>query len=99
MADLDISVEQVGVPLGQLALSAVAKSIQATLVNRASALIELAAYDVTGVAVSFLWSNSATGTFNRAQAGTLRLPVVTGQTWYVKEDQSAAPTLEANCAG
>ncbi len=99
MSDLAISVQQVGVPLGQLALSGTAKEVAATLVNRLTALVEFAAYDNTGVAVSFLYSSTAAGTFNRAQAGTLRLPVVDGQSWWFKQDQSAAPQLQANCAG
>lgn len=99
MADLAIAVEQVGVPLGTLALSGAAKQVQATLTNRLSALVEFAAYDSSGLSVSFLYSDTATGTFNRAQPGTLRLPVINGQSWFFKQDQSAAPTLQANCAG
>lgn len=99
MADLAITVQQVGVPLGQLALSAAAKSVQATLSNRIQGLVEFAAYDGSGLSVSFLYCDTATGTFNRAQPGTLRLPVIDGQSWFFKQDQSAAPTLQANCAG
>lgn len=99
MADLDITVQQVGAPLGTLALGAAAKQVLAALTNRLNALVEFAAYDGSGNAVSFLYSDSASGTFNRAQAGTIRLPVVNGQSWYFKEDVVAAPTLQANCAG
>jgi len=99
MGDLDISVQAVGAPLGALTLSATAKEIAATLVNRVSAVIELAAFDGSGVPVDFQWASTAAGTYARAMAGTLRLPVVNGQKWYVKEGATAAASLQVRCAG
>ena len=99
MADLSITVEQVGAPLGSLTLAAAAKEIAATLTNRANAVIELAAFDGTGTPVDFQWSTASAGTYARAMAGTLRLPVVNGQSWYVKEGATAAATLQVRCAG
>lgn len=99
MADLDITVQQVGAPLGSLTLAAAAKEIAATLTNRANAVIELVAYDASGVPVDFQWATASGGTYARAMAGTLRLPVVNGQSWYVKEGTVAAATLQVRCAG
>jgi hypothetical protein len=99
MADLNISVQQVGAPLGSLTLAASAKEILATLVNRLTATIELAAFDGSGVPVDFQWSNSASGTYARSMAGTLRLPVVDGQSWFVIEGATPAATLQVRCCG
>lgn len=99
MADLDITVQQVGAPLGSLTLAATAKQILATLQNRLTATIELAAFDGSGVPVDFQWATTSGGTYARAMAGTLRLPVVDGQSWYVKEGATAAATLQVRCCG
>lgn len=99
MADLDITVTQVGATLGQLTLGAAAKQVTAAVISRVTGIVEFAAFSATGVSVSFLYSQSAAGTFNRVQGGVIRLPVVNGQSWYFKEDQTAAPQLQANCAG
>jgi hypothetical protein len=99
MSDLDISVQQVGAPLGSLTLAATAKEILATLVNRVTAEIELAAFDGSGTPVDFQWATTAAGTYARAMAGTLRLPVVEGQSWFVKEGATAAATLQVRCCG
>lgn len=99
MADLDITVEQVGAPLGSLTLAATAKQILATLQNRITATIELAAFDGSGTPVDFQWATTSGGTYARAMAGTLRLPVVNGQSWYVKEGSTAAATLQVRCCG
>ena len=99
MPDLSISVQQVGAPLGQLTLAATAKEITATLVNRLTATIELAAFDGSGVPVDFQWATTASGTYARAMAGTLRLPVQDAQSWFVKEGALPAATLQVRCCG
>jgi hypothetical protein len=99
MADLTIAVAQLGAPLGQLALAAAAKEVLATVSGRVNGVVEFAAYDSNGDSVPFLYSNAAAGTFNRVQGGVIRLPVVDGQSWYFKQDQSVAPELQANCVG
>lgn len=99
MADLTITVQQVGAPLGSLTLAATAKEILATLVNRLTATIELAAFDGSGTPVDFQWSTSAAGTYARAMAGTLRLPVQDAQSWFVKEGATPAATLQVRCCG
>lgn len=99
MADLSITVQQVGEPLGSLTTSGAAKQILATLVNRLTATIELAAFDGSGTPCDFLWSNAAAGTYARSMAGTLRLPVVDGQSWYVKDGATAGATLQVRCCG
>lgn len=97
MSDLDISVQQVGQPLGSMVLTASGKTVGATLVNRVTATIEVAAY-ASDVATDFQWS-SDNATFARAQAGVLRLPVINGQVWYFKEGVTAGSTLQVTCAG
>ena len=99
MPDLSISVQQVGAPLGQLTLAATAKEITATLVNRLTATVELAAFDGSGVPVDFQWATTAAGTYARAMAGTLRLPVQDAQSWFVKEGSLPAATLQVRCCG
>lgn len=99
MADLTIALAQLGAPLGQLTLGAAAKEVLATVSGRVNGVVEFAAYDGSGVSVSFLYSDTATGTFNRVQGGVVRLPVVNNQSWFFKEDQTAAAQLQANCVG
>lgn len=99
MADLSITVEQVGQPLGQLTAAAAGKQILATLVNRLTATIELAAFDGSGTPCDFQWSTALAGTYARAMAGTLRLPVVDQQSWYVKEGATPGVTIQVRCCG
>lgn len=99
MADLTITLTTLGAPLGQLTLGAAAKEVIAVLAGSVNGLVEFAAFDGDGAAVSFLYSDSATGTFNRIQSGVARLPMVNGQSWYFKQDQTAAPQLQANRVG
>lgn len=99
MADLNITVQQVGAPLGSLTLGAAAKEILAALTNRLTATIELAAFDGSGVPVDFQWATTSGGTYARAMAGTLRLPVQDGQSWFVKDGATPGATLQVRCCG
>jgi len=100
MADLSVNVQQVGAPLGSLALSATAKSVEFVNVNRVNTEIQSLANDGSSNVVSFLYSNTATGTFILVPAGAgLKLPVYKTQTWWFKQDISAAPTLQLTCVG
>ena len=99
MADLTIALAQLGAPLGQLALSGSAKEVSATVSGRVNGVVEFASYDSNGDSVPFLFSDAAAGTFNRVQGGVIRLPVINGQSWYFRQDQSVAPQLQANCVG
>jgi len=101
MADLSVNVQQLGVPLGTLALTSSAKEIAFTCVNRLNAAVQLLAYDSSGASVAFNYCNTSGGTYIRVPAGGgINLPVQGTQSWFFKEDSSSTgSTLQLTCAG
>jgi len=101
MADLSVNVQQLGVPLGTLALTSLAQEISFTCVNRLNAEAQLLAYDSSGSSVAFNYSSTSGGTYIRVPAGGgINLPVLGTQSWFFKEDSSSTgSTLQLTCAG
>lgn len=100
--DLLVNVEQVGVPLGVMALTSISKEVVYTVVNRLGAFVQVVAYSAAGVSVAFQYCQTTGGTFIRVPAGGgLNLPVsATTQSWFFKEDSSSpASTLQTSCQG
>jgi hypothetical protein len=100
-AAISSNVQQLGVPLGALVLSGAAQEWALTCVNRLSALVQFIAFDGSGNAVAFTYSDKVGGTYDTVPAGAgIVLPVYKIQSWFFIQAASApGATLQASCQG
>lgn len=101
MADKSSTISTTGEPLGSLTLSDTRKSWEFDTGSQASAEIQLIAIDpATGGAVDFKYALSQTGEEFIVPGGAgIKLTVYDGQILWVRQNVTAAPSLNAASVG
>lgn len=101
MPDKSSTITTTGEPLGSLALTGTRKSWEFDTGSQAQAEVQLIAIDpATGGAVDFKYSLSQTGDEFVVPGGAgIKLTVYDGQTLWVRQNVTAAPTLYAASVG